>query len=480
MGAICSAGGRHSCRGQKYADGRIRGPLRRGLRALPDRVHHVSAISGTTANAIAESIRDLVLRGDFEPGFVLPPIRVLASDLDVNRNTVAAAYRQLVAAGVAEGQGRLGTTIAKIPELDTEYPLEPSLVDLASGNPDPDLLPDLRQVLNRMDYRPVLYGASPISAGLLKVGSAMFEGDVSGAEISVTHGAVDAVERVLNSCLTRGDAVAIEDPCFLSSIGTVRLNGYRRAPVPLDEHGMTAEGLRAALAERRARAVILTPRAHNPTGASLTAARAAELREVLADYPEVLVIEDDYLSIVSSSRYHRATPDSTKHWALIRSLAKPLGPDLRLAVVASDAQTAQTLGARLRAGKTWVSHVLQDAAAYLLADPEVLAGVERARRAYAKRSAILVKALAAEGITAAGKPDGLNMWIDLPNAESVDEVVTRLARANWAVQSSQLFAVDPYRPRHGIRVTSATIDRQLAEQFAAKLAEIFEVLGISR
>lgn len=160
----------------------------------------MSAISGTTANAIAESIRDLVLRGDFEPGFVLPPIRVLASDLDVNRNTVAAAYRQLVAAGVAEGQGRLGTTIAKIPELDTEYPLEPSLVDLASGNPDPDLLPDLRQVLNRMDYRPVLYGASPISAGLLKVGSAMFEGDVSGAEIAVTHGAVDAVERVLNSC----------------------------------------------------------------------------------------------------------------------------------------------------------------------------------------------------------------------------------------------------------------------------------------
>ncbi|WP_454231965.1 hypothetical protein [Mycolicibacterium fortuitum] len=93
---------------------------------------------------------------------------------------------------------------------------------------------------------------------------------------------------------------------------------------------------------------------------------------------------------------------------------------------------------------------------------------------------MLVKALAAEGITAAGKPDGLNMWIDLPSAESVDEVVTRLARANWAVQSSQLFAVDPYRPRHGIRVTSATIDRQLAEQFAAKLAEIFEALGISR
>ncbi|GLW27684.1 hypothetical protein [Actinoplanes regularis] len=38
-----------------------------------------------------------------------------------------------------------------------------------------------------------------------------------------------------------------------------------------------------------ARAVICTPRAHNPTGASLTTGRAARLRAVLAAYPEVLV-----------------------------------------------------------------------------------------------------------------------------------------------------------------------------------------------
>jgi len=243
---------------------------------------------------------------------------------------------------------------------------------------------------------------------------------------------------------------------------------------------MTPGGLRTALADRRTRAVILTPRAHNPTGASLSSTRAAELRAVLTDYPEVLVIEDDYLSIVVGAEYHRVTPDTTRHWALIRSFTKPLGPDLRLAVVATDTQTAHILGARTRSGKTWVSHVLQAAAAHLMSDPEVLAGVEHARRTYAERSALLIEALAAQRITVFGKPDGLNVWIDLPDADTVAEVVVRLAQADWAVVSSQLYAVDPYRPRFGIRVTSASIDGRQAEQFSATLAEILDALEVPR
>ena len=440
----------------------------------------MTSISGTTANAIAGSIRDMALRGEFEPGFILPPIRTLAAELQVNRNTVAAAYRQLVAAGVAQTQGRLGTAIASFPDVDTELQPGSGLIDLASGNPDPDLLPDLRAAISQMDYRTTLYGDSAVTDSLQGVAATMFAGDVDAGTISVTHGAVDAVERVLNSCLTRGDTVAIEDPCFLASIGTIRLNGYRRAPVPLDERGMTVEGLRDAITTHRARAVIITPRAHNPTGVSLDAQRARELRAVLADHPQVLVIEDDYLSGASSAPYQRITPDSTLHWALIRSFAKFLGPDLRLAVVATDTQTAQILGARLRTGKTWVSHLLQSAAAYLMTDPESTAQIELARRSYAERSRLVVDALAAHGISPLGTPDGLNLWIDLPDADTVDAAVARLARGYFAVQPSQLFAVDPYHPRHGIRVTTASIDETTAVDFAARLAEVFDRVGIQR
>lgn len=432
-------------------------------------------ISGSTASAIADSVRDLVSRGDLAPGALLPPIRTLATELQVNRNTVAAAYRQLVSAGVAQAGGRRGTAIAEIPDLGAEQTPGSGLVDLASGNPDPRLLPDPLAAIRRARYHPTMYGAPAVEDRLMTVAERLLTPDVgacgTGAvQIVVTHGAVDAVERVLSTCLARGDAVAVEDPCFLASIGTVRLNGYQRVPVPVDESGMTVAGLRNAIANRGARAVIVTPRAHNPTGVSIDHRRAAALRAVLADYPEVLVIEDDYFSLVSSAPYCRVTPPSTNNWALVRSVAKFLGPDLRVAMVAANPQTAQLIGARLRAGKTWVSHLLQAAAAHLLTDPGTAAQLGRARRSYARRSLILAEALVAKGISPLGSPDGLNLWVDLADAQAVDATVGRLTRAGWAVQPGDIFAVDPYRPRYGIRITSSTVTSRMATRFATDLA----------
>ena len=202
---------------------------------------------------------------------------------------------------------------------------------------------------------------------------------ISGLRVVVTHGAVDAIERLLAVHLTRGDAVAVEDPCFLAHISTLRLNGFAAAPVPVDANGMSPDGLERALAAG-ARAVICTPRAQNPTGASLTRARAEALREVLARHPQVLVIEDDHFWALSASAYHRVTPAEMPRWALVRSVAKFLGPDLRLAFVAADETTADRLHARLGPATTWVSHLLQHAVAGMLADPRIEELRQRASR----------------------------------------------------------------------------------------------------
>ena len=84
------------------------------------------------------------------------------------------------------------------------------------------------------------------------------------------------------------------------------------AIVPVDGEGMTVAGLRAALDEG-VRALVCTPRAQNPTGASLSAARARALREVLAEHPYVLVIEDDHFSLLSSQPF-RLAYDRARRW----------------------------------------------------------------------------------------------------------------------------------------------------------------------
>ncbi|MFF3328180.1 aminotransferase class I/II-fold pyridoxal phosphate-dependent enzyme [Streptomyces sp. NPDC002888] len=428
-------------------------------------------ISGTTAAEIAGSVRDQVSSGELAPRAVLPPVRTLAAELGVNRNTVALAYRRLVEAGVAETRGRGGTVIAAVPQLAREgVGAGGASTDLASGNPDPELLPDILAVVRRGRYRRPLYGVPAVDPGLAEWASADFAEDIEQPfRTLVAHGAVDATERLLNAHLARGDLVAIEDPCFLASIGTLRLNGYRSVPVRVDGAGMRPDALRAAL-EDGARAVVCTPRAHNPTGASLTEERAADLRAILAGHPQVLVIEDDHFSAVSARPYHRITPPTTARWALVRSLSKFLGPDLRLALLAADPETTARLEARLSAGTTWVSHLLQHISRELLLDPAVHELHERARETYTHRSGLLVGQLHAQGIEVPHRPDGLNVWVEL----DVDgrSVADALGQRGWAVRPGHVFVPDGSAHRGAVRVTTSTITEPQAEAFAAELTSV--------
>jgi DNA-binding transcriptional MocR family regulator len=401
--------------------------------------------------------------GRLAPGDVLPPIRMLASDLGVNRNTVAAAYRQLVAAGVAETRGRAGTAIAGVPSVERDGASggRREVIDLAGGNPDPRLLPEPMEHVR--GYEPALYGVPAEHGDLIAWSRERFAQEI-GREFGtvVTHGAVDAIERLLAVHLTRGDAVAVEDPCFLAHISTLRLNGFTAVPVTVDEAGMSALGLEHALAGG-ARAVICTPRAQNPTGASVTAERAAQLRSVLRRYPHVLAIEDDHFWALSTVAYHRITPAESARWALVRSVAKFLGPDLRLALVATDAQTEERLHARLGPATTWVSHLLQHAVASMLADPQVEVLRQTARTAYAERSALLVDALREHGIEPGIAPDGLNVWIETGARPEA------LADRGWRVRPAGAFAVGD--PARAVRVTTSTISPEQSAAFAADLAE---------
>ena len=123
--------------------------------------------------------------------------------------------------------------------------------------------------------------------------------------------------------------------------------------------GNHAQGVALAAAMLGVRAVVCTPRAQNPTGASLSERRAQELRDVLREHPYVLVIEDDHFSMLSRSPFRSLIGPDHRRWALVRSVSKFLGPDMCLAVTASDPETARRLAMRLTPGTTWVSHLLQ-------------------------------------------------------------------------------------------------------------------------
>ncbi|MBN9177218.1 MAG: aminotransferase class I/II-fold pyridoxal phosphate-dependent enzyme [Microbacterium sp.] len=437
-------------------------------------------IIGATATEIADSVRQQIERAELAPGDALPPVRALADELQVNRNTVVAAYRHLTQAGLVEARGRAGTRVAARTLVAQEgFARGTVLRDLGTGNPDAALIPDAGAALGRIASRPVLYGEPVIDPDLAEWATAWMReavADERPLRLTVTGGASDAIERLLAQTLTRDDAVALEDPCFLASLNTVRLGGYRPIPVPVDAEGMTVAGLEAAL-DAGARAVVCTPRAQNPTGASLSARRAAELRAVLADHPYVLVIEDDHFSLLSSQPFHSVIGPDHQRWALIRSVSKFLGPDMCLAVTASDPDTAERLARRLNPGSQWVSHLLQRLGLELLTDPHARAAVAAAAEHYSLRNAFAAAALTAAGVPTVAR-DGLSLWVPLTApARAVSE---QLMRRGWLARPGDEFVLSDPAAAHHLRLTVHDLTDADLERLASDLADAVRAATLTK
>ena len=439
----------------------------------------VLAIGGETAAEIADSIRALIDRGDLIPGAALPSVRALADLVGVNRNTVVAAYRLLAAAGAVETAGRAGTRVAPRSDPAQEgFAADTVLRDIGTGNPDPALIPDPSHALSSLAGRPVLYGEPTIDPDLEAWASQWIAKDLperAELRLTITGGAVDALERLFADALTRDDAVGLEDPCFLSALRTVRIGGYRPVAIPVDDQGMTVAGLRAAL-DAGVRAIVCTPRAQNPTGVSLTAERAAQLRGVLEQHPYVLVIEDDHFSMLSREPYHSIIGPGHRRWALIRSVSKFLGPDMCLAVTASDPETAERLARRLSPGSTWVSHLLQRLVLALVSDDAVLAGVERAARHYRARNDRFAAELTRLGLpTAAG--DGLSVWVRVPAPARA--VAEQLMRRGWLARPGDEFVLADPAATHHLRLTVHDLSDTDLARLAADVAASARVIAPS-
>lgn len=440
----------------------------------PDQTDADPAIDGSTAAEIVESVRDAIERGVFSPGDPLPSVRALAEQLAVNRNTAVAAYRQLAGLGLIESRGRAGTRVSGAASVAQEgFAADSVLRDIGTGNPDPARIPSQGEALARVGGRPVLYGEPVIDTELHAWASEWIRADLPAeleTRLTITGGAVDAVERLLAQALTRDDAVALEDPCFLASIHTVRLGGYRAVPVPVDDEGMTVAGLRAAL-DAGVRAIVCTPRAQNPTGVSLSAARADALRAVLADHPYVLVIEDDHFSLLSQQPYRSLIGPDHRRWALVRSVSKFLGPDMCLAIAASDPHTADRLALRLSPGTTWVSHLLQRLARALVTDADARRQIADAGAHYAERNARFAARLSAAAEATAGvraaPGDGLNLWIELPTAAR--EICAELMRRGWLARPGDEFVLADASATRRLRLTVHDLTDAEADQLAADI-----------
>ncbi|SDY50482.1 transcriptional regulator, GntR family [Micromonospora pattaloongensis] len=405
----------------------------------------------------------------FPAGAPLPAVRALAEQLGVSPATVAKAYQALRQRGVVETAGRNGTRVRHRPPVAAlRSALRPAApaggLDLSGGSPDERLLPPVGPHLAAIAgaAAPVGYDHDGVLPELAALARQRLAADgVPADAITLTAGALDGIERLLAAALRSGDKVAVEDPGWANLLDLVAALGLEPVPVPVDDEGPRVEGLLAALAAG-ARALVVTSRAHNPTGAAVTAARAGALRSALAAHPELLLIEDDHAAELSSVPLH-CLAGATASWAFLRSASKPYGPDLRLAVLAGDDATVARVAGRMRVGTGWVSTLLQRLVLALWRDPATGAAVAAARESYDRRRAALRAALAARGVPSHGRT-GINVWVPVRDET---QAVTALRDARYAVAPGALYRLGS---APGIRITVSPLADEQVEPLAEAVA----------
>ncbi len=416
-----------------------------------------SSITDRSARGIAAAVGRMITNGELAVGARLPTVRQLSDRLGVSPTTVSEAWQSLAAVGAIDPRGRQGTFVREAIGIGasrryrrvTEGPGHFRL-DLSSGTPDPALLPDLARIVARVGGKNLTssYLDQPVLPELESLLRTAWP--FPPEQLTVVDGAMDALDRLSQVVLRLGDRAIVESPTFPPLLDLLESLGVEPIGVELDEQGIRVDDFRAAL-QQRPTAAFVQPRAHNPTGITMTEARCAELAALLAE-TTTTIIEDDHSGEIASERlvsFGNYLPQRTVH---IRSFSKSHGPDLRLAAIGGAGEVVAAVATRRFLGPGWSSRLLQAVLVEMLTDPATIEQLEVARQHYAHRRSVFSGVLAERGVPFTGT-DGINLWMRVDDERSAS---ITLAAQGIGVAPGEPFMVRPGQAH--IRLTVGLLD----------------------
>jgi GntR family transcriptional regulator/MocR family aminotransferase len=405
--------------------------------------------------ALERALREAIRSGRLAPDTRLPATRALAAELNLARNTVSAAYDQLVAEGFLSARTGSGTVVAALPRPRSRAAVPPAdaappRFDLRPGSPDVTSFPTaawLRATRRALHAAPAAafdYG-DPRGRRELRVALADYLGRTRGVladpeRIVITSGSVQSVS--LLAGVVHG-AVAMEDPGLPFHRDVVRHARCRVVPLPVDDRGARTDLLQPrSLSERRpasdlgtgglgaVRAALVTPAHQYPTGATMRPDRRHALTEWARDTGG-LVVEDDY---DGEFRYDRQPVGALQgmapdHVAYLGTASKTLGPALRLGwMVLPERWLAPVLDAKLHTD-LHTATIGQLALADMVTTHAYDRHVRACRLRYRRRLDLLLRRLAGLDLAVHGIAAGLHVCVDLGGPRGREDEVLRRAEA---------------------------------------------------
>ncbi|WP_419880450.1 PLP-dependent aminotransferase family protein [Peribacillus sp. B-H-3] len=315
---------------------------------------------------LAEFIGNGIADGILPPDQLLPSERQLASELQVNRSTVVAAYDELESIGLIERKRGSGTRISKdiwgltkkrIPswnryvEAGSFLPNMPviqrirkeieghSLINLASGELSEDLFPldSLQKIAASRPFTGRLgydhpQGSERLRNTIVEHVKRYRRIETDSSSILVTSGAQQALHLIVQCLLKPGDAIVLENPSYHYGLPIFKSAGIRTFYLPVDQYGINPDDLESLYKKHRIRIIFLNPSYQNPTGAYLSQERRKKILDLSSQYG-IPIVEDDPYSLTSFTG-KEASPlksmDVHGNVLYISSLSKIVASGLRI------------------------------------------------------------------------------------------------------------------------------------------------------
>lgn len=271
-------------------------------------------------------LRDMIDSGRFAVGEKLPSLREISQKMHVSLATVTHAYMELEKKGIIEARPRSGyyvrqktapLPIPESPEHDVQMGKlsrtqliqtvlgivgEKDMLPFGCICADSSLLPHkaMARIMNSVlrTYGQDVMGYESIQGNSLlrkQIGWRMQEHGcrVTGNDVLVTFGAMEALYLALRSTTRPGDSVVIQSPtyfCFLQLLENLGLRAIEVASSPT--HGVSPRDLDRAFSSFNIAACILAPNFNNPDGAVIPDEAKQAIVE-LCDSHNIPLIEDD-------------------------------------------------------------------------------------------------------------------------------------------------------------------------------------------
>ena len=392
---------------------------------------------------IARAISHDIRRGRLASGTRLPGSRALSRSLGVHRNTVLAAFRELLAEGwIAPQHGRGTFVSADLPETTARrfgrprlaaaraeplpaaervgFAFAPRARPIAERSALPPTakpilrmfggMPDLREVphaaLSRAHRRvlrraPATLGyADPaghpqLRAALASLLTARRGLGVQADDLLITRGSQMGLALAAASLVSPGDTVAVEALGYQPAWRALEQAGARILPIPVDEQGLSVPLLAAACERQSIRAVYVTPHHQYPSTVAMSPGRRLALLS-LAVRERMLILEDDY----DHEFHYEGRPllplksaDETGNVVYVGTMSKVFAPAVRVGYVIAPRPVLQDMIARRLYLDRQGDQVTEAALAELIEDGKLERHTRRMRRLYHTRRDVCVAQL---------------------------------------------------------------------------------------